>query len=1019
MSDCSDSASTTTTTNPAAVAPVSKESLKSNKRNSLNQPTTNSNISSSTNISTTAITTAPSTTTPSNNASSTTSNPSQAELNSTNVFAFGLHSSYSAFANDANNTSSSSAAVGGVTDSDSLSHAGLSELELLSAPDSTNPVNQVHPSGSTDLNSNLLTNHLPLMHDFNPYFFMGNLNLNPVLDTSHHNSNDLSMNGQSLTSSAVPNAVKSSELPDLGLNYMNSSNRNHMNLGQMTMSHMPPLPLMNMNPSICKFFAAGHCARGAQCNYAHIDPNNPQQNSTAVVHNHPHSMNGLPGLHMNISGSTNSINGNNHSNKPYRNHRNRDPNHSNSHSNYNHGNNFHPRHSGLNHLNSINNFGTGRPDGFGMNPMFNNLHLPPGMHAPVHSNLSHNGGGRRLNGGGFNSAARGFNQHSNYSHERNHHRQQHHHQNHPNEHFFAPPPHTHNHLHQQHITHFQPTQSQINVALTTDSHSTPANPGESSANDNVASTSPADEDTSPSNFQPNSSAVNKLPLPGLTDSSSALTAAANLNFLAPGLQGLDPSFLAAAAMQNPMNNFNHHGLHDPNHPVFDPNNAHFFHPNMNNPALMNGLHSDMALTASAEDLQGRIYSLARDQYGCRLLQRLLDDHRPGVIDVVYEESFEHVNELMTDPFGNYLCQKLIEHSNETQRLTILHRVSADLVAISLNLHGTRAVQKLVESINTPAEVEILVNSLKSSVVILIKDLNGNHVIQRALHHLSANDNQFIYNAVSRHCVSVATHKHGCCVLQRCIDYATASQRRQLVNEIIASSLELVQDPFGNYVVQYVLDLGEPNTSNQIIANLLGHIYSLSVQKFSSNVIEKCLELANDKMRGKVVDELINMDRLPRLLQDPYANYVIQKALSVSKKSHMDRLVAVIKPHLGALKNTAFGKRIQNKIAKRFPDLEFNSLENNNDTNASSVNDKVSSSSTGVGEGNENGFSPREESELLNILTMNPEINALSDQLTSELDLNSLSATTPLPVSMISTNNNVLVEPTAVQALNGV
>lgn len=148
------------------------------------------------------------------------------------------------------------------------------------------------------------------------------------------------------------------------------------------------------------------------------------------------------------------------------------------------------------------------------------------------------------------------------------------------------------------------------------------------------------------------------------------------------------------------------------------------------------------------------------------LPLLLSSLLISVVDIVFSEVFDHMNELMTDPFGNYLCQKLIEHCNDQQRLTIITKVAPDLVAISLNMHGTRAVQKLVETISTPKEVELVVNALRTSVVTLIKDLNGNHVIQRCLHHLTSKDNQFIYDSVVRHCVSVATHKHGCCVLQR-------------------------------------------------------------------------------------------------------------------------------------------------------------------------------------------------------------------------------------------------------------
>ena len=332
------------------------------------------------------------------------------------------------------------------------------------------------------------------------------------------------------------------------------------------------------------------------------------------------------------------------------------------------------------------------------------------------------------------------------------------------------------------------------------------------------------------------------------------------------------------------------------------------------------LSSQFTSTSSIEELTGHIYLLAKDQYGCRLLQRLLDDQKPTLCDLVFRECYDHINELMTDAFGNYLMQKLIEQCQEQQRIAIINKSSADLVAIALNMHGTRAVQKIVESVSTGNEVEQVIAALRSSVVTLIKDLNGNHVIQRCLHHLNSNDNQFIYDAVSRHCVSVATHKHGCCVLQRCIDYATIAQKRQLVQEIVNNALELVQDAFGNYVVQYVLDLNEASVSAGIVTNLIGHISSLSVQKFSSNVVEKCLELPNDRLRAKMIEELIHAERLPRLLQDPYANYVLQKALTVSKKAQFERLVLAIKPHLVTLKNTSFGKRIQSKIIRKFPHL---------------------------------------------------------------------------------------------------
>ena len=57
-----------------------------------------------------------------------------------------------------------------------------------------------------------------------------------------------------------------------------------------------------------------------------------------------------------------------------------------------------------------------------------------------------------------------------------------------------------------------------------------------------------------------------------------------------------------------------------------------------------------------------------------------------------------------DPFGNYLCQKLIEHSDDYQRTAIVQCVAPNLVTISKNMHGTRAVQKMIECLSLPSQV---------------------------------------------------------------------------------------------------------------------------------------------------------------------------------------------------------------------------------------------------------------------------------------------------------------------------
>jgi pumilio RNA-binding family len=314
--------------------------------------------------------------------------------------------------------------------------------------------------------------------------------------------------------------------------------------------------------------------------------------------------------------------------------------------------------------------------------------------------------------------------------------------------------------------------------------------------------------------------------------------------------------------------------------------------------------------------------LARDQHGCRFLQRKFDEEGAKAVDLCYDEIIAEAVELMMDPFGNYLVQKLIECCSDEQRSGVLRAVSVvrddavdglpELVTIALNTHGTRAVQKLIEMLNSPEEVSLATSALRPGVVTLIKDLNGNHVIQRCLQRLSSEDNQFIYDAAKVHCVEIATHRHGCCVLQRCIDHAIDEQRRPLVHEIASQALVLSQDPFGNYVVQYILDLGLSWANGEVMTQLLGNYAELSMQKFSSNVVEKCLKLADsslEKNRNTVVREIMQSPLLDRLLMDPYGNYVVQSTLTVTKGVLHTELVERIRPHLPLIKNSPFGKRI--------------------------------------------------------------------------------------------------------------
>ncbi|VAI14894.1 unnamed protein product [Triticum turgidum subsp. durum] len=197
-------------------------------------------------------------------------------------------------------------------------------------------------------------------------------------------------------------------------------------------------------------------------------------------------------------------------------------------------------------------------------------------------------------------------------------------------------------------------------------------------------------------------------------------------------------------------------------------------------------------------LRGYMYHVARDQHGCRFLQQRLDDGKREV-DFIFTGVARHAVDLMVNPFGNYLMQKLLAVCSEEQRMGIVLTLTKDpfvLVRISLNVHGTRAVQKLIESLRAREEIQLVVAALRPGFLELIKDPNGNHVVQKCLQSFGADDNKPIFDAAAVYCLDIGMQCHGCCVLQRCIARSTGEHKEKLVAAIARNGFELAQDAYG-------------------------------------------------------------------------------------------------------------------------------------------------------------------------------------------------------------------------------
>lgn len=135
---------------------------------------------------------------------------------------------------------------------------------------------------------------------------------------------------------------------------------------------------------------------------------------------------------------------------------------------------------------------------------------------------------------------------------------------------------------------------------------------------------------------------------------------------------------------------------------------------------------------------------------------------------------------MTDVFGNYVIQKLLEFGTEEQKIALCDLLRGKVMNMSMQMYGCRTVQKAIEMLKQDMQLDI-VRELRGNVqrcvyanreIVLcndcsmrlretagrrhhsfayhyrcIKDQNGNHVIQKCIERVSPEHFQFVVDDI--------------------------------------------------------------------------------------------------------------------------------------------------------------------------------------------------------------------------------------------------------------------------------
>ena len=352
--------------------------------------------------------------------------------------------------------------------------------------------------------------------------------------------------------------------------------------------------------------------------------------------------------------------------------------------------------------------------------------------------------------------------------------------------------------------------------------------------------------------------------------------------------------------------------------------------------------------------------MIKSQNGSKSIQKKIEEKSNDFSSKLYEQIKYNLNEIINDQYGNYVIQKLVEHCDKKIISSMLRKLSYsqniennffnknNLYEISINRYGTRALQKMLDNLSSSMseeDINIILKFCKGNVYSMIKDINGNHVIQSILKNIeNKNYLTVIYKEMTDNIVNILKTKSGsCCVFPIVLDNINYDDLDIMVNTIIENIDKLINDENGNFSIQKIITKLNENIYNSRIFNYIqDKIIKLSVQKFSSNVIETFL-INIPNYKDKIIGKLIESNAIINLLSDKYGNYIVQKSLSYANIDDFNIMMKYIKSNIKSLKQSPHGKKIYDKLIKNYKQYLLD--DDNSENTSASINQSQNSVKT--------------------------------------------------------------------------
>lgn len=170
-----------------------------------------------------------------------------------------------------------------------------------------------------------------------------------------------------------------------------------------------------------------------------------------------------------------------------------------------------------------------------------------------------------------------------------------------------------------------------------------------------------------------------------------------------------------------------------------------------------------------------VISLAIDNCGCRIVQRLFEKYKISELRPIVDAVIKEPVELATNQYGNYVVQYILNSKEKEYVTELIQKFSGRFYEFSVHKFASNVIEKCIRGASEEERMMIFEEVIgpensfeKKRILKMIEDQFGNYVIQRIIEYGSAEQKRVIRAVVTENYEELKEKQYAKYVFQ-CLD----------------------------------------------------------------------------------------------------------------------------------------------------------------------------------------------------------------------------------------------------------